>query len=46
MQIEMHDVNYAFDMLINTVNGLLDVHAPYKKMTILANFNKQKRPSV
>ena len=26
MQIEMHDVNYAFDMLINTVNGLLDVY--------------------
>ena len=25
MQIEMHDVNYAFDMLINTVNGLLQL---------------------
>ena len=33
MQIEMHDVNYAFDMLINTVDGLLDEHAPYRKMT-------------
>ena len=25
MQIEMHDVNYAFDMLINTINGLLQL---------------------
>ena len=32
MQIEMHD-NYVFEMLINTVNGLLDEHAPYRKMT-------------
>ena len=31
MQIEMHDVNYAVDMLINTVDGLFD--APYRKMT-------------
>lgn len=44
LQIELQDVTHSFDVLVGTVNGLLDEYAPYKKITKKNNRRTKSNP--